>query len=147
MFDFLLFIPIFVLPLYSFLQDNIYDNFKKIFKLKINIFYGLYFILFVFSLILNKYSEVFLYFFMILLLIISLLKKQKDATFSNLILLLFIVVFKYISYKYNLLSIEYNETKSYEIFYGSLFFGFLFFLTTIFYCFKIIIILFKKFFK
>ena len=42
------------------------------------------------------------------------------------------------SYKYNLLSIEYNETKSYEIFYGSLFFGFLFFLTTIFYCFKII---------
>lgn len=127
MFDFLLFIPIFVLPLYSFLQDNIYDNFKKIFKLKINIFYGLYFILFVFSLILNKYSEVFLYFFMILLLIISLLKKQNDATFSNLILLLFIVVFKYISYKYNLLSIEYDETKSYEIFYGSLFFGFLFF--------------------
>lgn len=138
MFDFLLFIPVFILPLYSFLQDNIYDNFKKIFKLKINIFYGLYFILFVFSLILNKYSEVFLYFFMILLLIISLLKKQNDATFSNLVLLLFIVIFKYINYKYNLLSIEYNETKSYEIFYSSLFFGSLFFLTTIFYFFKII---------
>lgn len=138
MFDYLLFIPYFILPCYSFLQDNIYDNFKNFFKLRINIFYGLYFILFALSLILNKYSEIFLYFFIILLLIISLLKRQKDATFSNIILLVFTIIFKYINYKYNLLSTEYNETKSYEIFFNSLFFGFLLFLITLFYCFKII---------
>ena len=136
MFDYLLFIPYFILPCYSFLQDNIVI--KNFFKLKINVFYCLYFLIFIMSLIVDKYYEIFSYFFIILLLIISLLKRQKDATFSNIILLVFTIIFKYINYKYNLLSTEYNETKSYEIFFNSLFFGFLLFLITLFYCFKII---------
>lgn len=136
MFDYLLFIPYFILPCYSFLQDNIVI--KNFFKLKINVFYCLYFLIFIMSLIVDKYYEIFSYFFIILLLIISLLKRQKDATFSNIILLVFTIIFKYINYKYNLLSTEYNETKSYEIFFNSLFLGFLLFLITLFYCFKII---------